>query len=223
MKNDSEIQQAVMTELKWQPFLTASAIGVAVKNGIVTLSGTVDNYSQKLAAERAAKKVVGVKAIAEDIQIGVSPFYQKTDTDIAQSVANALDWHSAVPTGKVKAKVENGTVTLEGEVEWDFQRDSAKNAVSTLLGVRNVVNLVTVKSKVIAKDVNSKISAALHRAATVDAEKIMVETDGGTVRLRGAVRSYAEKEDAEEAAWCAPGVTRVENNLYVETELEMAF
>lgn len=212
-----------MTELKWQPFLTSSTIGVAVKNGIVTLSGTVDNYSQKMAAERATKKVAGVKAIAEDIQIGVSPVYLKSDTDIAQSVANALDWHSAVPDGKVKAKVENGTVTLEGEVDWDFQRDSAKNAVSSLVGVRDLVNLITVKPKVVTADVTTQIKSALQRAASVDAERIKVETEGGTVKLKGIVRSYAEKEDAEEAAWCAPGVTRVENNLHVEPQLELVF
>lgn len=223
MRTDLEIQADVMNELKWQPFLTASNIGVAVKNGVVTLSGTVDNYSQKKLAEDAAKKVLGVRAIAEDIQIGVTPFEKKTDAEIAQSVVTAIEWHSAVPENKVKAKVEDGIVTLEGEVNWQYQRESAKKAVSNLVGVRNVVNLVTVKPNVVANDVQAKITAALHRAATVDAEKIRVEVDGNKVALRGVVRSYAEKEDAENAAWCAPGVSQVQSFLTVEPQLELAF
>lgn len=223
MRNDLDIQQDVITELKWQPFLSSANIGVAVKNGVVTLSGTADNYSQKLAAEKAAKKVAGVRAIAEEIQIGTSPSFHKTDTDIAESVINALRWQSAVPEDKVKVKVEDGNVTLEGEVNWEFQRNSAKNAVSNLLGVRNIVNLLTVKPKAIAADVQAKITAALHRAATVDAEKIKVEVDGSKVILRGSVRSFTEKEDAEDAAWCAPGVSKVQSLLTVEPEMELSF
>jgi osmotically-inducible protein OsmY len=221
MRNDYEIQQDVMTELNWQPFLTAANIGVAVKNGVVTLSGSVDTFSQKQAAERAAKKVLGVRAIAEDIQIGVSPVYNKSDTDIAQSVASALQWHSSVPNDKLKVKVEDGTVTLEGEVDWDFQRTAAVDAVSHLLGVRDVINITTVRPRVHASDISAKIRAALYRSAITDAGKIKVEVEGSTVKLKGAVRSFVEKEDAEEAAWCAPGVSRVENNLYVEPQFEL--
>ena len=223
MRTDYEIQQDVMTELKWQPFLTSASIGVSVKNGIVTLSGIVDHYSQKLAAERAAKKVSGVRAIAEDLQIGVSPYGQKSDAEIAASVVNALRWHSAVPTDKVTAKVENGIVTLEGEVDWEFQRNSAKNAVSDLTGVIDIINKVSVKPTISASDVSTKIKAALHRTATTDAERIKVETDGTTVTLKGIVRSFVEKEDAEAAAWCAPGVSKVINELYVEPQLELIF
>ena len=223
MKNDLEIQQDVMSQLKWQPFLEASKIGVSVKDGIVTLSGQVDSYAQKLAAERAAQKVTGVKAIAEDIQIGVSPSYRKTDTEIAESVLNALKWHSAVPDKKIKVKVEDGIVTLDGEVEWEYQHDSAKNAVSSLLSVRNVINLISVKPKATVSDVKSKISAALHRTATVDAERISVEAIGSRIILCGKVSSYAEKEDAEDAAWSAPGISLVDNRLEVEPELELVF
>lgn len=223
MRTDNEIQSDVMKELKWQPTLTSSNIGVAVKNGVVTLSGTVDNYLQKKAAERAAKKVLGVKAIAEDIQIGVSPLYKKTDADIAAAVVSALQWHSAVPDGRVKAKVENGTVTLEGEVDWDFQRTSAKDTVSNLLGVRDVINLITIKPKVEDHDITRKITEAFHRSATIDADRVKVEVTNHMVTLRGRVRSFAEKEDAENAAACAPGVSKVQSYLYIEPQYEMSF
>lgn len=216
MKNDLEIQTDVLNELKWQPFLKSSNIGVSVKDGIVTLSGMVDNYAQKIDAEKAVKKVTGVRAIAEDIQIGVSPVYKKTDTEIAESVMNALKWHAAVPEEKIKVKVEDGLVTLEGEVEWEFQRNSARNAVSNLLGVKNVINLIMVKPKVTAFDVRTKITQALHRTATVDAERIVIEVEGPQVILKGKVRSFAEKEDVEDAAWCAPGVNKVESHIEVE-------
>lgn len=223
MKNDLEIQQDVMNQLKWEPFLTSSDIGVFVKNGIVTLSGIVDSYSHKLTAEKAARKVTGVRAIAEDIQIGVSPSYRKSDTEIAESVLNALKWHSAVPDERINPKVEDGMVTLDGEVEWDYQRDAAKNAVCNLLGVKSVINNLTVKPKPVATDIRSKITAALHRAATVDAEKIQVEISGNKAILKGSVRSYAEKEDAEDAAWAAPGISTVESYLTIEPQLELTF
>lgn len=223
MKKDIEIQEDVISQLKWEPFLKASDIGVVVKNGIVTLSGTVANYSQKLAAERAAKKVTGVRGIAEDIQIGVSPVFRKNDTEIAESVLNALKWHSAVPEEKVNVKVEDGIVTLEGEVEWEYQRSSAKDAVDHLLGVRNVVNNISVKPKVSVADIKNKISAAFHRTATIDADRISVEVVGNKVILEGKVRSYAEKEDAMDAAWAAPGITTVENNLELVSEEEFSF
>lgn len=216
MKTDLEIQQDVMNELLWQPFLKSANIGVAVKNGIVTLSGTVDNYAQKTEAEKAAKKVTGVKAIAEDLQIGVSPTYKKTDAEIAESVMNALKWHAAVPEEKIKVKVENGVVTMEGDVEWDYQRNSAKKAVNNLLGVRNVLNFINVKTKITAFDVRTKIAQALHRTATVDAERVSIDVEGSKVILHGKVRSIAERDDVEEAAWCAPGVSNVESHLEIQ-------
>lgn len=223
MKTDLEIQQDVINELKWQPFLKSANIGVAVKNGIVTLSGNVDNYSQKIGAEKAARKVTGVRAIAEDIQIGVSPALEKTDVDIAESVVNALKWHAAVPEERIKVKVENGIVTLEGEVEWEYQRSSTQRAVNRLLGVRNVVNLINIKPRVTAFDVRTKIFDALRRTATTDAERVSIEVDGSKVILNGKVRSFTEKEDVEDAAWCAPGVSRVESHLEVEPVETFAF
>lgn len=216
MKTDNQIQEDVMEELKWQPFLKASEIGVAVKNGIVTLSGHVDSYSKKLAAENAAKKVAGVKAVAEEIEVGISPSFRKTDAEIAEAVLSALKWHTAVQEEKIKIKVEDGYVKLEGEVEWEYQRATAKTAIENLAGVRFVTNLITVKPKISPSDIRSKINAAFHRSATVDSSKIKVEVDGAKVTLNGTVRSIVEKEDAENAAWFAPGVTNVLNKIKIE-------
>lgn len=216
MKSDYQIQEDVMEELKWQPFLKASEIGVAVKNGVVTLSGHVDSYSKKLAAENAAKKVVGVKAVAEDIEVGISPSYHKTDAEIAEAVLDALKWHNAVQEEKIKIKVEDGNVRLEGEVEWEYQRTMAKTAIENLSGVRLITNLIIVKPKISPSDIQKKINAAFHRSATVDSSKIEVEADGSRVTLRGTVRSIAEREDAENAAWFAPGVISVVNNIEIE-------
>ena len=216
MRTDAQIQKDVMDEIRWEPFLHASEIGVAVKNGVVTLSGQVDSYSKKLSAEKATKKVLGVKAIAEDIQIGVSPAYKKTDTEIAEAVLNALKWHTAVQEEKIKIKVEDGNVRLDGEVEWEYQRSNAKTAIENLSGVRSVINFITVKPRATATDVRQKIASAFHRSATIDAEKITTEVVGSKVVLKGKVRSIAEKEDAEIAAWNAPGVTILENKLTVE-------
>lgn len=216
MKSDIQIQKDVMDELKWEPYLNASEIGVAVKNGVVTLSGQVDSYAKKLLAEKATKRVAGVKAVAEDIQIGISPSYRKTDAEIADAVLNALKWHTAVQEEKIKIKVEDGIVKLEGEVEWDYQRINAKAAIENLAGVQSVINLITVKPKIKVSDIQQKINSAFIRSATIDAKKINIEVSGGKVTLRGKVRSFAEKEDAERAAWSAPGVISLDSNLSVE-------
>jgi len=222
MKTDFEIQKDVMDELKWQPFLHAAEIGVSVKNGVVTLSGQVDTYGKKLAAENTAKKVSGVKAIAEDIQVGVSPAYHKSDAEIAEAVLNALKWHTAIPDDRIKVKVEDGFVKLEGEVDWEFQRASAKTAIQYLNGVRMVNNLLTVRPRVSADDLEKKISAAFHRSATIDAAHVRVSVTGNKATLTGKVRSLAEKEEAADAVWAAPGIFVLDNRLTIE-EPELVF
>jgi len=216
MKTDLQIQKDVMEELQWQPFLHSSEIGVAVKNGIVTLSGIVDTYSKKIAAEKAVKKVAGVKAIAEDIQVGVSPIYRKTDAEVAEAILNALKWHSVIQEDKIKIKVEDGIVKLEGEAEWEYQRNIVRKAIENLSGVRYVTNLISVKPKITPNELEQKINNAFLRNATIDAGKINVNVDGNKVVLTGKVRSFAESEDAANVAWAAPGVLNVENKLEIE-------
>jgi len=216
MKTDAQIQDDIIQQLKWNPLLNASEIGVAVKNGVVTLSGLVNSYLKKIEAENEAKKISGVKAIAEDIQIGVSPAYKKTDAEIAEAIVNALKWHSAVQEEKIKIKVEDGVVKLEGEVEWEYERKSAASAIESLTGVRSVINFIRLKPKTTGAEIEQKIKAAFQRNAAIDAGKISADISGNKVTLRGKVRSLAEKEDAANAAWSAPGISAVENYISVE-------
>jgi osmotically-inducible protein OsmY len=213
MRTDANIQRDVMDQIKWNPLLTASEIGVAVKNGVVTLSGQVDSYLKKLEAEKETKKVSGVKAIAEDIQVGISAQDKRTDAEIAETVLHALKWDTSIPEEDIKVKVEDGFVTLEGTVEWEYQRLAARNAVANLAGVRSVINAIQLKHRTSPDDLKQKISAAFHRSATLDASQIQVEVLDAKVILKGKVRSFAEKEDAARAAWAAPGITQVENQL----------
>jgi osmotically-inducible protein OsmY len=190
-----------------------------VKDGIVTLSGTVDTYYKKLQAERAAKKVLGVKAVAQEINVQLSDRGKRTDSEIAAAVINSLAWHSSIPEEKIKVKVEKGWVTLEGEVEWDFQRNYSKSAVENLQGVLGISNNIRISPKLKSADIKNKIFSAFHRSATLDSDSITITTEGSKVILTGKVRSFVEKKDAEKAAYLAPGVAEVENKLVIDTEV----
>lgn len=216
MKTDSQIQKDVMEQLLWEPFLKPAEIGVSVKDGVVTLSGIVDSYAKKIHAENATRRVPGVKVIAEEVAITVEPHHKLTDPEIAAAVLNALKWNVAVQDEKIKIKVEDAIVTLEGEVEWEFQRVHAKKAIQNLAGIKLVINLITLKPQLTIANVDKQIADAFRRSATLDASKILCEAEGGSLTLRGEVRSYAEKQDAEHAAWNVPGVTRVDNKLEVK-------
>lgn len=215
MKTDLNLRDDVMDELAFEPSIDETQIGVTTKNGVVTLNGHVSSYAQKGAAENAVRRVAGVKAIAEEIEVNFPSSIARTDAQIAEAAANAIQWNTFIPSGKVKIKVEDSWVYLDGEVDWQYQKDAAKNAINPLYGVRNVLNRISLKSRIHTKDVNAQIKKALERSARIDASKISVEANGHTVTLKGNVHSWAEKQDAKDAAYNVSGVWTVKNELEV--------
>jgi osmotically-inducible protein OsmY len=218
MKNDSEIQKDVVDEIKWDPQLSgiASHISVTTKNEVVTLTGDVDYHAQKLAAEQAAKRVRDVKVVVVDIKVKRTNSHEVTDSEIGEAVRNALRWHSAVNEDLINIKVENGVVYLDGIVDWDYERKAAENSVENLQGIKGVINNVKIKEQEVEpSEIKKKIRSAFRRHASVDASNVNVEAIGGTVILKGTVRSWAELKDAEHVVWSMPGVAKVENELEI--------
>jgi osmotically-inducible protein OsmY len=215
VRSDEDIQRDVLEELKWDARVRPNEVGVAVKDGVVTLAGWVDSYLKKIAAEEDAHRVPGVKAVVNDIEVRLPGSAERTDADLAKAVINALKWDAGIPTDKIDVTVDHGWVTLKGEVEYYFQKRDAERAVERLSGVRGVTNLLVVKPQPSPADLKQQIEKALIRNAETDARRITVEVQGSKVILRGTVSSYAEKKAAEETAWSAPGVTEVDNHIIV--------
>ena len=215
MSYDDQLQKAVLAELRWEPSITAAHIGVAADNGTVTLTGHVNSYGQKHAAEMATGRVKGVKAIAEEIEVRLPFEIKRDDADIATAAANRLAWDTGTPRDAIKIKVEAGWVTLTGEVDWHFQKEAAQREVRNLMGVRGVTNQVTIKPHVDTARLQDDIQLALHRSIFFQPENVHVSAQDGRVKLTGTVNSWRERQTAASTAWAARGATSVENDLIV--------
>jgi len=212
--DDKALKKLVTDELEWEPSIDSADIGVTVENGIVRLVGHVANYAQKNIAEHAVKRVKGVRGFVEDLE--VRPFAKAfTDEGIAGAVANLLEWDVTIPKDAIKVKVENGVVTLSGDVNWAYQRQAAEQSIRRLQGVRGVANLIMVKPQAQASDIKRRIEAALERQAEIEADKVHVTVDGDKVKLTGKVRAWFERDIIERAAWAAPGVKAVEDQVTI--------
>lgn len=216
MKTDAEIRRDVESEMQWDPSIDDSTIGVIVRDGVVTLTGEVGHFGGKWAAEDVAKRVKGVRAIANEIQVKIQGAGMRSDTDIAEAAANALRWNVCTGTSQIQPVVKDGYVTLSGQVQWGFQKTSAENAVRNLMGVKGIINDITVTTAIKAAEVKQKIQDAFKRHAIQDTNDIEVKVLNSTVTLKGHVRTWQEREDAVLAAWAAPGVGNVENQLYLQ-------
>jgi osmotically-inducible protein OsmY len=212
---DKDLKQHVERALEWEPSVDATDIGVSVETGVVTLRGNVASYAEKLAAERTALAVYGVKGLANDLVVHLSNLFQRTDTEIAHAALNALGWSALVPKDRVTVTVAQGWLNLQGTVDWQYQKDAAVRAVQDLTGVKGVTNKITVKARVKAADVRTEIEAAFRRHAEIDARRINVTAMDGTVILSGNVHSWSERRQAERAAWAAPGVVMVDDRLAI--------
>jgi osmotically-inducible protein OsmY len=215
-RTDTQIQSDVLAEFKWDARVMPNEIGVMVKDGVVTLTGWVDSYTKRWAAEEAAHRVRGVKAVANDIEIRLPSAAERSDADIAAAAVRALEWDAFVPIDKIDVTVSKGWVTLKGEVEWQYQKQDAERAVRRLAGVKGVSNLLLVRPRVTPSELKKQIEQALVRTAELDAKRITVDVDGSKVILKGTVRSWAEKKEAERQAWLAPGVSSVDNRIMIE-------
>lgn len=215
MKSDKQLKAEVEAELEWEPAIDAAHVGVAASNGVVTLTGHLNSYAEKATIERVVSRVAGVRAVAVELDVRLSNRDARSDTDLAGAAQNALAWNVVLPPDKVKVKAEKGWLTLSGELEWEFQRNAASNAVRPLKGVLGVTNSITLKPRAVASDIGTRIGAALSRHALREAGAIRVSVSGSTVTLRGRTDSLAERNAAEGAAWSAPGVTAVVSELTV--------
>jgi osmotically-inducible protein OsmY len=215
MTNDMQLKKHVEEELTWEPSVNAATVGIVVKDAVVTLTGYVGSYAEKHAAERAVTRIRGVKALASEVEVRLPGSMERSDEDIARAAANAITWNASVPTGKVTVRVSKGWVTLEGAVEWHYQRAAAERSVRDLLGIKGVTNSIEVNPMPTSVGVKTQIEAALTRNAELDAKAITVETQGTKIILRGSAHSWSGRSAAERAAWAAPGVTGVENKIQV--------
>jgi osmotically-inducible protein OsmY len=217
MRSDDDIKRDVEEELRFDPDIDETDIAVAVKDGVVTLSGFARSYGQRRAAEAAAKRMSGVLGVANDLEVRLPIIHRRPDPDIARDAVQAIKLWLPFSYERIQVIVKNGWITLEGEVEWNYQREAAENAVRRLRGVRGISNFIQVKPRVAPTDIKRKIEEAFRRSAEIDANRVTVEAHGGEIILKGSVRSWAERDEAERAAWAAPGVTKVDNRITVSS------